>query len=171
MPAASGQMELWRRLALLLGILAGLGLFFYVTPAVVGVTAVNWEQEQADELKSISGYVSQENKRRHQLPMADYIKEKTGNQAIPLDSSRWEDFFIQARLAGTGQYGDSVYGKRVSEEDKDPFWKPTGMVPVFFKPGEMPFAEWGLVPEDGDELYISTTIGGKTEYLLLRYQN
>jgi hypothetical protein len=60
MTAASGGMELWRRMALLLGILIGLALFFYVTPAMVSVTAVDWEQEQAKELKSYSGYVSEE---------------------------------------------------------------------------------------------------------------
>ncbi len=37
---ASGRMELWRRMALLLGVIIGLALFFYVAPALISVTAV-----------------------------------------------------------------------------------------------------------------------------------
>lgn len=171
MPVASGQMELWRRLALLLGVLVGLGLFFYVAPAMVGVRAVNWEQEQADELKSSSGYVSQERKRLSQLPLADYIREKTGGRVISVDDQQWGVFFQQVQLASTGQYGHSIYGDRISEEDKDPFWKPAGPVPVFFKPGELPLEQWGLLPEDGNQAYISTRVAGKTAYLRLRYED
>ena len=60
MRVTSGINELLRRLALLTGVLLGVALFCYVVPAVVSVTAVNWEQEQARELKSASGYVSME---------------------------------------------------------------------------------------------------------------
>lgn len=171
MPVASGRIELWRRLALLLGILAGLGLFFYVAPAMVSVSAVDWKQEQANELKSSTGYVSQERKRLSQLPRADYIQEKTGGRVVFVDHQQWGAFFQQVQLASTGQFANSSYGNRVSEKDKDPFWKPLGPVSVFFKPEEMPFAEWGLIPEDGYKAYISTGAGGQTAYLLLRYQD
>ncbi|MFX4262926.1 hypothetical protein ACOBQJ_12060 [Pelotomaculum propionicicum] len=169
MPVASGRMELWRRMALLLGVIAGLALFFYVAPALVSVTAVDWAQEQADELRSPSGYVSAEDKRLSQLPLEDYIKEKTGGKATPVDSRQWADFFQQVQLASGSQYGVSSYGDRVSDEDKDAFWKPIGPVQVFFKPDEIPWAQWGLAAEDGDGVYVSTTVGGKTAYLLLRY--
>ncbi len=171
MPVASGRMELWRRMALLLGVIIGLALFFYVAPAMVSVTAVDWAQEQADELRSISGYVTQGDKRLNQLPLTDYIKEKTGGQVAAVDSSKWAEFFTQAQLASAGQYEGSSYGNRINNEDKDPFWKPKGPVEVFFEPDEIPWAEWGLVAEDGDEVYVSTTAGGKTAYLLLRYQD
>lgn len=171
MPVASGQMELWRRMALLLGVIAGLALFFYVAPALVSVTAVDWAQEQADELRSPSGYVSAEDKRLSQLPLEDYIKEKTGGSATLVDSRQWAAFFQQVQLASGGQYGVSSYGDRVSDEDKDTFWKPIGPVQVFFKPDEIPWAQWGLAAEGGDEVYVSTTAGGKTAYLLLRYQD
>lgn len=98
MPVASGRMELWRRLALLFGVITGLSLFFYVAPAMVSVTAVDWAQEQADELRSISGYVSQEKRRLNQLPLLDYIKEKTGGQLTAVDSSQWTEFFTQVQL-------------------------------------------------------------------------
>jgi hypothetical protein len=124
MPVASGRMELWRRLALLFGVITGLSLFFYVAPAMVSVTAVDWAQEQADELRSISGYVSQEKRRLNQLPLLDYIKEKTGGQLTAVDSSQWTEFFTQVQLASGGQYEGSAYGNRVSDQDKDPFWKP-----------------------------------------------
>lgn len=171
MPVASGRMELWRRMALLLGVIIGLALFFYVAPALISVTAVDWTQEQADELRSPSGYVSAEDKRLSQLPLEDYIKEKTGGKATPVDSRQWAAFFQQVQLASGGQYGVSSYGDRVSDEDKDTFWKPIGPVQVFFKPDEIPWAQWGLVPEDGGGVYVSTTAGGNTAYLLLRYQD
>lgn len=171
MPVASGRMELWRRLALLFGVITGLSLFFYVAPAMVSVTAVDWAQEQADELRSISGYVIQEKRRLNQLPLLDYIKEKTGGQLTAVDSSQWTEFFTQVQLASGGQYEGSAYGNRVSDQDKDPFWKPKWPVQVFFKPDEIPWAEWGLVAIDGDEVYVSNTAGGKTSYLLLRYED
>ena len=171
MPIASGKNELWRRLALLLGILVGLALFFYVAPAMIGVTAIDWGQEQADELKSYSGFVTQEEKRLNALPLDDYIREKTGGQVRAVDAHQWGTFFEQVGLASNGEYGRSAYGDRVSEEDKDDFWKPTGPVAVFFKPAEIPFAQWGLRPEDGRSAYVSTTQGGQTIYLELRYQD
>ena len=63
MPVTSGRMELWRRFALLLGILVGLAMFFYVAPAMISVTAVYWETEQSKELKSPTGLVTEERKR------------------------------------------------------------------------------------------------------------
>jgi hypothetical protein len=164
-------MDLWRRLALLLGVLAGVGLFFYVAPEMVSVRAVDWEQQQADELRPYSGYVTQEERRLSQLPLAEYIREKTGGRVASLDYQQWGVFFQQVQLASSGRYDDSIYGGRVSEEDKDDFWKPTGPVWVYFKPEELPFAEWGLLPADGDQLYVSTTAGGKTAYLLVYYQD
>ncbi len=171
MPIASGKNELWRRLALLLGILVGLALFFYVAPAMIGVTAIDWRQEQADELKSYSGFVTQEEKRLNALPLDQYIREKTGGQVRAVEAHQWGTFFEQVGLASNGDYGRSAYGDRVSEEDKDDFWKPIGPVAVFFKPAEIPFAQWGLRPEDGRSAYVSTTQGGQTIYLELRYQD
>lgn len=171
MPVASGAVELWRRMALLLGVLIGTALFFYVAPAMVSITAVDWQQEQADELKSYSGYVSEEDKRLNKLPLSEYIREKTGGQVTTVDSGQWREFFQQVQNASYGHYESSIYGDRVSEEDKDDFWKPTGPVAVFFKPDEIPWAEWGLIPEDGKSIYISTTQNGTTAYLQLRYQD
>lgn len=171
MPIASGRMELWRRLALLIGVLVGVGLFFYVAPAVVTVTVVDWQQEQADELRSASGYVTQEEKQLSELPLAEYIRAKTGGQVTAVDASQWADFFQQVQLASQGQYDNSLYGNRVSEQDKDPFWQPRGPVPVFFKPGEVPFEQWGLPPGDGRYSYISRTEEGETVYLRIGYED
>ncbi len=171
MPVASGGMELWRRMALLFSILIGLALFFYVAPAMLSLTAVDWEQEQADELKSISGYVSEENRRLNKLPRSDYINEKTGGKVTPLDSGQWGEFLDQVKLASIGQYGISSYGNRVSDEDKDSFWKPAGPVKVFFKPNEIPYTQWGLIPEDGNQVYISISEKGDAGYYLLEYHN
>jgi len=171
MPSASGKIELWRRIALLTGILLGVALYFYVTPAIVSVTAVDWEEEQAGELRTITGYVSESDKRLSQLPLDDYIKEKTGGQVTVVDSRQWESFFQQVQLASYGQYDRSSYGNRVSEQDKDDFWKPLGPVQVFFKPGELPFEQWGLTFQAGDHAYISSTVGGANYYLLLEYED
>lgn len=171
MPSSSGRIELWRRLALLIGFLAGLALFFYVVPAVVSVKAVDWHQEQADELKSPSGYVSSKDRRLNQLPLADYINEKTGGQVTKVDDDRFKEFFQQVQSASRGEYDTSIYGNRVSEEDKDPFWKPQEPVPVFFKPGEFPFAQWGLTFGEGQQAYISRTDSSGTSYLLLTYED
>ncbi|MDR3585076.1 MAG: zinc ribbon domain-containing protein [Desulfosporosinus sp.] len=169
--ATSSRMELWRRMALLFGILIGLPLFFYVAPAMVGVTTVDWEKEQVRELKSYSGYVTAESRRLNQLPLSDYMSERTGDKVTSVASSQWLEFFTNVQLASSGQYDSTPYGNRVSEEDKDPLWKPTSPVSVFFKPDEIPFAQWGLLSEDGDEAYISTSNDGKTAYLRLSYQD
>ncbi|NMA51691.1 MAG: hypothetical protein GX949_01605 [Peptococcaceae bacterium] len=170
MPVASGRMELWRRIALLFGILVGIGLFFYVTPSIVKVTAVDWQKEHAGELRSISGYVSSEKKRLNQLPLEDYINEKTGGKVTLVDAGQWKTFFHEVQLASNGEYARSIYGNRVSPEDKDDFWKPTGPVPVFFKPDEFPFAQWGLSFESGKRVYIRTN-EGTNSYLLLEYED
>lgn len=171
MAIASGINELWRRMALLLGILMGLAMFFYVAPAMVSVTAVDWAQEQTDELKSSSGMVSSERKRLSQLPLNEYIQEKTGGRIVALDAGQWRDFFTQVQLAGSGQYEKSAYGNRVSEADKDDFWRPGGLVAVYFKPDEIPWVDWGLLPEDGQTGYISISAAGQTAYLQLHYQD
>lgn len=169
MQVASGRLELWRRVALLIGILLGVGLYFYVTPSVVSVTAVDWEQEQARELKPASGYVSSERKRLSQLPLDQYIREKTGGRVTLVEEGQWEDFFQQVQLASYGQYGLSIYGNRVSKTDKDDFWKPTGPVPVFFKPDELPFAQWGFSFIMDERLYIKTARGDSC--LLIKFED
>ncbi|MGI5880791.1 MAG: hypothetical protein ACOX6L_09385 [Syntrophomonadaceae bacterium] len=169
--ANSGRTELWRRLAIFIGILAGVGLFFYIVPALINITAVNWQQEQADELKSISGYVTSEDKRLNQLPLNEYIAEKTGGKETAVDSDKWADFFREVEKASYQEYSQSIYGNRVSELDKDEFWKPRGLVPVFFKPAEIPYAEWSLIPEDGARAYVFLTSEATTSYFLLRYED
>jgi len=171
MTGASGAMELWRRVALVLGILVGMALFCYVAPAMVSATAVDWKQEQANELKSYSGLVTKEDKRLNALPLDEYIREKTGGKVAALDSDAWSDFFVQVRLASLGEYQRSSFGDRVSEEDKDDFWRPTRPVQVFFKPNELPYSQWGLREDDGQSAFISTTIGSETYYLRLNYHD
>lgn len=170
-PSAASGIELWRRLGLLAGILLGLALFCYVTPVVVSVTAVDWEQEQAEELNSVSGYVSEEDKRLSQLPMADYIQEKTDGNVTVVNSGEWLTFLTDVQLASSGQYDRSPYGNRVSEEDKDPFWEAMGPVAVFFEPDEIPYTAWGLTEEDMARSYISIDQDGQTAYFLLRYHD
>jgi hypothetical protein len=169
MTATASAMELWRRIALVSGILVGMALFFYVAPAVISATAVDWEQEQADELGTVSGLATQEEKRLSALPLEEYIQAKTGGKVVAVDSYQWSDFFTQVQLASDGDYGLSLYGDRVSEEDKDDFWKPAGPVPVFFKPDELPYLQWGLQEGDGQTAYISTNNGNATIYLRLKY--
>ncbi|UWG95883.1 zinc ribbon domain-containing protein [Dehalobacter sp. DCM] len=169
--SASSGMELWRRLGLLAGILVGLALFCYVTPAVVSLTAVDWEQEQAKELNSASGYVSEEDKRLSQLPLANYIQEKTDGKVTVVNNGEWLTLLTDVQLASHGQYERSAYGNRVSEEDKDPFWEAIGPVAVFFEPDEIPYTEWGLTQEDLDRSYISIDQDGQTAYFLLRYHD
>ncbi|KAF1084985.1 hypothetical protein SPSYN_01121 [Sporotomaculum syntrophicum] len=171
MTATASAMELWRRLALVLGILVGVALFFYVAPAVISATAIDWEQEQAGELGSVRSLATQEKKRLSALPLEEYIQAKTGGKVVAVDSVQWSDFFAQVQLASEGNYGLSLYGDRVSEEDKDDFWKPTGPVPVFFKPDELPYLQWGLQEGDGQTAYISTNNGSGTIYLRLKYHD
>lgn len=171
MPVAPGRMELWRRLILLAALLIGVAMFFYVAPAMLSVTAINWEKEQANELKSASVYISSEHKRLGQLTLNDYINEKTEGKVAAVEPRQWASFFEQVQLASNGEYAKSTYGNRVSEEDKDDFWTPQRPVPVFFKPGELPFEQWGLIAEEGRQIYISRSDGEKINYLLLRYED
>ena len=164
MTSASGANELWRRVALVLGILVGLALFCFVAPAMGSLTAVDWEEEQAGELKSYSGYVTEEEKRLNSLPLDEYIAEKTGGQVTDVDGAQWGTFFQQVQLASNAEYKSSQYGSRVSEEDKDDFWKPAGPVPVFFLPNELPYSHWGLPEGHGQTAYISSNKGSATVY-------
>ncbi|MDD2585021.1 MAG: hypothetical protein PHT79_01665 [Syntrophomonadaceae bacterium] len=171
MTAASGVIELWRRVALLLGILVGLALFFYVAPAMISVTAVDWEQEQADELKSSSGFVTGEDRRLSQLPLTEYIALKTEGNVKEVNPEQWTDFFAKVSLASNGQWNNSPYENRISKQDKDPFWKPTRPVPVFFKPEELPYQEWGLVPAENARIFLAVNNEGITSYLRLDYED
>ena len=171
MTATAGRIELWRRAALLVGIIAGAVLFFYITPAVVSVTTVDWEKEQADELKPAGGFVTSTNKRLSQLPLEEYIEEKTGGKVAQVDPGQWAEFFQQVQLASSCQDSRSIYSNRLSEQDRDSPYRPSGPAPVFFKPGELPFTQWGLAAKDGDSAYINTAIGGRAAYLLLGYHD
>ncbi|MGI6492849.1 MAG: hypothetical protein ACOX0T_10730 [Pelotomaculum sp.] len=51
--------------------IVGLALFFYVTPAVIGAAAIDWEQEQAGEWGAVSGLATQEEKRISALPLEE----------------------------------------------------------------------------------------------------
>lgn len=171
MLVASGKNELWRRLALLMGIMLGLALFFYVAPAMISVTAIDWQQEQANELRTHSGLVTSERKRLSALPLDEYIWEKTGGQMIVVNGAEWNAFFQQVQLASNGEHGNFQFGNRVSEKDKDDFWKPTRPVEVFFNPGEIPYTQWGLREGDAQTAYISTDSGNETLYLRLKYHD
>lgn len=171
MPVTSGSMELWRRVALLLGIIIGVALFFYVTPAMISITAVDWEQEQAGEAKSHVGLVTETKKRLAGLPLNEYIKEKTGGEMIEADSRQWGEFLNEVQMASNGQFDSSKFGSRVSREDKDGYLRPVGPVQVFFKPKEIPYAEWGLKKDDGSWSYIYTELAGQPAYFLLSYQD
>lgn len=171
MPANSGIMEFWRRIALLAGILIGLALFFYVVPSVISVTFVDWEKEQAGELKSYSGYVSDEKMRLNQLPLDEYIQEKIRGQVVAVDSGQWWEFFQQVKLASSGEFGSSAYGRRISDEVKKSYLPPLLPTAIYFKLDEIPYAQWGLVPVDGKSVYVMTARGDQSIYLQLRYQD
>lgn len=171
MKQVSGSIELWRRLILIAALIIGIGMFFYVTPAVISVTAVNWQKEQADELKSMSGYVTSEEKRLSSLPLSEYIDEKTEGKVTALDAEKWETMFQQIKTASDGEYGKSSYGNRVSDKDKDIYWKSENAVPVFFKSSELPYSQWGLSPYDGEKAYISVNTGNDIAYFVLKYEN
>jgi hypothetical protein len=171
MTVAAAAMELWRRVALVLGILIGLALFCYVSPAMVSLSAVDWKQEQANELRSFSGYVTEEEKRLHALPLDEYIREKTNGKITVVNSAQWSNFFSRVRRASMGEYEGSGFSDRISKEDQDDFWKPTGPVEVFFKPEEIPYAQWGLGEGAGQTAFVSTNIGSETIYLRLKYHD
>lgn len=171
MSNVSGRMELWRRLVLLCAVLLGLGLFFYVAPEMISITVVDWQAEQADELKSISGFVTQEDKRLSQLPLEEYIAEKTGGRITQVDTEAWSEFFRKVQLASCRQFAQSDYSDRVNAEDKDDFWQSGNLVPVFFKPDEIPYTEWGLDARDDAVSYIAVKNGSKLAYFKLDYED
>lgn len=170
MPDDASKMELWRRLILVVAIIMGTFMVFYKAPALVSLTWVDWAQEQADEIDSPYGMISNEEKRLHSLPLQDYINEKTGGKVIALNSREWKDFVKQVYLASS-QYEQSSYGNRVSKMDKDPYWKPQGFVPVYFRPQEIPLEDWGLIARDNATAYLALTDSGQISYLQVRYHD
>lgn len=171
MKQVSGSIELWRRFILVAALIIGIGMFFYVTPAVISVTAVDWHKEQVDELKSMSGYVTSEEKRLSKLPLSEYIDVKTEGKVTDVDAGKWKAMFQQIKTASGGEYGKSSYGNRVSDKDKEVYWKSENAVPVFFKPSELPYSQWGLSPYDGKQAYISVNTGDDIAYFVLKYEN
>lgn len=170
MSIAPNSIELWRRMILLLGLLVGLGLFFYVAPAMVTITAIDWQEEQANEIKSY-GIISREREWLNQLPLNEYIQEKTKGQVMALDASHWEGFFEEIQLASKRQYASSSYANRVSKLDRDGFWLVDRNVEVFFKPEEISYGQWGLISKEGARSYISIDLAGKDFYYLLKYHD
>lgn len=171
MPKASGRVEMWRRLAISAGVLIGVALFCYVVPALVNITAMDWQQEQADELKSISGYVSEEDQRLSQMPLSEYIALRTSGKLTTVDAGQWAPFFQQVKMASHQQYVPSRLGNRVSEQDKDDFWRPKGTVPVYFKTTEIPYEQWGLPLRHEAEQFVSLHTEGEELYFRLRYED
>lgn len=171
MKQVSGNIELWRRLILVAALIIGIGMFFYVIPAVISVTAVDWQKEQANELKSMSGYVTSEEKRLSKLPLSEYIDVKTEGKVTDVDAGKWKAMFQQIKTASGGAYGKSSYRNRVSDKDKEVYWKSENAVPVFFKPSELPYSQWGLSPYDGKQAYISVNTGNDIAYFVLKYEN
>lgn len=171
MPGSTGRMELWRRAALVMAIIIGTFMVFYKAPALVSFTWVDWAQEQKDEIDSPYGIVSSEEKRLHSLPLQDYINEKTGGRVTTLSTEEWKEFVRQVYLVSSTQYDQSSYGNRVSKMDKDPYWKPQGFVPVFFRPQEIPLGDWGLIAEDNAIAYLALTDSNQVSYLQVRYHD
>lgn len=167
--------EFWRRVILVVSIIAGIMVAFYRVPALLTVTWIDFAGKQKGELESPYGYVSDESKILASLPLDAYIQEKTQGKVITLEDSGWQIFFNEIYLASTGQLDQSQYGNRLSSQDRDwaelQFENLKNSFPVFFKVDELPFAQWRLQERDGDFTYLSINDQGQERFLMVKYHD
>ncbi|KUG02500.1 hypothetical protein ASZ90_020132 [hydrocarbon metagenome] len=149
------RIELVRRIIMAAAVVLGIGFIGYVAPTMITLQWVDFPREQAGELDSPYGFVSEEDKRLAALPLDEYIAQITGGRTLNLDPGQWAAFFEQVYLASSGQYAQSTYGDRVSDMDKRWYYSPDAKtVQVFFRPDELPAASWGL-SQHMDTVYLS----------------
>ncbi len=159
------RIELIRRIIMVAAVILGIGFIGYVTPTLITLEWIDFQRDQAEELQSPYGFITEEDKRRAALPIDEYIAEISEGNIIKLDPGQWGTFFEQVYLASSGQYSQSIYGNRVSEMDKEWYFSPEEKsVWVFFQPDELPIESWGL-RRHYDTAYLSTEILGNTSYL------
>ncbi len=149
------RIELVRRIIMAAAVMLGIGFIGYVAPAMITLEWVDFAREQAGELESPYGFITEEDKRLAALPLEEYIAEITGGKTLNLDPGQWGDFFQQVYLASSGQYVGSTYGDRISDMDKRWYFSPEEKsVQVFFRPDELPASSWGL-SRHLDTVYLS----------------
>jgi len=138
-------------------------MYVSLSPMVM-VTLVDFAAEQRKEGRSaFLDMPSEHEQYLRQLPLTDYIVEKTKDGLVVAADEDWERFFDQARASATGAPpGD--WKARISPDSL------SDKTYLFFRPGEAPLVSLKDRWQSGQDLYLLLERGGKREYLRLRYQ-
>ena len=160
-------MERLRRWILLGGFALAVMLVFHVSlsPLVI-VTRVDFPGEQKNEGRSVFlDRPSEHEQYLRQLPLDEYLAEKTKDKLVPVAGEDWERFFERVQAAATDPAVPKELSGRISP----------GSLPdkryIFFRPTEEPLAtlqdRWQT---DGQEFLLQLERAGQSEYLRLRFQ-
>jgi len=152
-------MELWRRGILLLGVILAVWLHFYVPlMSFVTVRAVDFAAEQKDEsrLTDSGRYLAQ-------LPLDEYVAEKTKDRALLVSGPQWESFFALAVKTSRGEIVPKEWARRVSKDEID---TTSYFRRIFFRTDKPPFEELAsrlAVDAEEFDLTLETPAGAAPE--------
>ena len=158
-------METWRRVALLLGVSLAIWLFWYAClDPIVTVSAVDFARLQESETS-----FTEEGQYLSQLPLEEYIAEKTRERFVRVSGDVWESFFRDVSAASAGEKNDPDWTRRLSHDQTR--WQSTPYQ-VFFRPWEEPLASVAeqLVDRGPETVFLGLEQDGQTQYLRLNYR-
>jgi hypothetical protein len=154
-------MELWRRVILLFFVCIAILLAKYadLSPLVL-VKYIDFAKEQKEEGSYMGVRImTEEDERLLEMPLNEYIQEKSKRKILPAPSKDWEELFRAVIAISQEKTVAKVWQKRLPS-DKYP------SKVLFFRPDEAPVNILaGYFKNDNDVVYISLASGNKTEYL------
>lgn len=155
-----------RRFLLIIGIVGATGAWFYVSlEPVLSVEVTDFEWMQQHE----RGY-SESARALRQLPINDYIREKTSGAAISCAGQIWMQFIRDLSEATEGQFPDPSWEQRAEDSA---FRAGRESVRFYFRPWEAPLNEIAdqLRRDRSVEQYLQIEMGHQSVFLTVRYHH
>ena len=155
-----------RRFLLVIGIVGATWAWFYVSlEPVLSVEVTDFEWMQQHE----RGY-SESARALWQLPINDYIREKTSGATISCAGQIWMQFVRDLSEATKGQFPEPSWEQRVEDST---FRAGRESVRFYFRPWEHPLNEIAdqLRRDRSVEQYLRIEMGRQSVFLTVRYQN
>ena len=159
-------MEMYRRIALVVGFVLGVLLFFWADfgPFLL-VEPVDFATEQSEEGRSFP-ITSERTRYLRQLPLDEYIEDITRDKVLTEKGEEWKTFTSRIVDAAAGNPDDESWDRRRSGDDLKRLDPPRR---YFFRESERPLQEVG---EDlralGGEIYVAVPEGEETRYIRIK---
>ncbi|HPQ41028.1 MAG TPA: hypothetical protein PLV45_11710, partial [bacterium] len=158
-------MEIWRRVALLLGVSTGIILIMFVTQSpLISVQVQDFEQIQKKRFGT-----TEKDQYLRQLPLERFIEETTRDRIVTVEGPEWIAFFRDIDRAARGETGQKEWTRRISREERR--WNTTPYT-IFFTPDEEPIRRISpqFTGENNDARYLVLEHQGKKQYLKLTWR-